>query len=159
MSSIRQALRLATAAILAASPAMATTATDHLTVTATVLSGCSLTGGSLSFGQYVSGQGQNLDATGQVNYANCNGNLTFELDGGSAGDVNNRAMSSGSDKLKYQLYKNSSRTALWGTGTDAFALQLLSTLTGNVNVYGRIPSGQTVPAGTYNDVVNIRLTF
>lgn len=159
MSSIRQALRLATAAILAASPAMATTATDHLTVTATVLSGCSLTGGSLSFGQYVSGQGQNLDATGQVNYANCNGNLIFELDGGSAGDVNNRAMSSGSDKLKYQLYKNSSRTALWGTGTDAFALQLLSTLTGNVNVYGRIPSGQTVPAGTYNDVVNITLTF
>ena len=68
-------------------------------------------------------------------------------------------MSSGSDKLKYQLYKNSSRTALWGTGTDAFALQLLSTLTGNVNVYGRIPSGQTVPAGTYNDVVNITLTF
>ncbi len=159
MSSTRQALRLATAAILAASPAMATTATDHLTVTATVLSGCSLTGGSLSFGQYVSGQGQNLDATGQVNYANCNGNLTFELDGGSAGDVNNRAMSSGSDKLKYQLYKNSSRTALWGMGTDAFALQLLSTLTGNVNVYGRIPSGQTVPAGTYNDVVNITLTF
>src|SRR3954447_19621031 len=59
MSSTRQALRLATAAILAASPAMVTTATDHLTVTATVLSGCSLTGGSLSFGQYVSGQACN----------------------------------------------------------------------------------------------------
>jgi spore coat protein U-like protein len=159
MSSIRQALRLATAAILAASPAMATTATDHLTVTATVLSGCSLTGGSLSFGQYVSGQAQNLDAAGQINYANCNGNLTFELDGGNANDVNNRAMSSGSDKLKYQLYKNTSRTAVWGSGTDAYALQLLSTLTGSVNVYGRIPSGQTVPAGTYNDVVNITLTF
>jgi spore coat protein U-like protein len=159
MSSIRQALRLATAAILAASPAMATTATDHLTVTATVLSGCSLTGGSLSFGQYVSGQAQNLDAAGQINYANCTGNLTFELDGGNANDVNNRAMSSGSDKLKYQLYKNTSRTAVWGIGTDAYALQLLSTLTGSVNVYGRIPSGQTVPAGTYNDVVNITLTF
>jgi spore coat protein U-like protein len=159
MSSIRQALRLATAAIVAASPAMATTATDHLTVTATVVSGCSLTGGSLSFGRYVSGQDQNLDATGQINYANCNGNLTFELDGGNAGDVNGRAMSSGSNKLKYQLYKNSAHSALWGTGTDAFSLQLLSTLTGTVSVYGRIPSGQAVAPGTYNDVVNITLTF
>ena len=138
---------------------MAITATDHLTVTATVISGCSLTGGSLSFGQYVSGQGTNLDAVGQINYANCTGNLTFELDGGTAGDVNNRAMGSGSNKLKYQLYKNATRTALWGTGTDAYQLSLLSTLTGNVNVYGRIPSGQAVAPGTYNDVVNITLTF
>ena len=159
MSSIRQALRLAAASFLVASPALATTATDHLTVTATVLSGCSLTGGTLSFGQYVSGQATNLDTTGTINYANCNGNLTFELDGGSAGDVNSRAMSSGSNKLNYQLYKNSTRTAVWGTGTDAYALQLLSTLTGTVNVYGRIPSGQTVAPGTYNDVVNITLTF
>jgi spore coat protein U-like protein len=159
MSSIRQALRLAAASLLVASPALATTATDHLSVTATVLSGCSLNGGTLSFGQYVSGQAQNLDAAGTINYTNCNGNLTFELDGGNAGDVNNRAMSSGGNKLKYQLYRNNTRTVLWGTGSDAYGLQLLSTLTGTVNVYGRIPSGQAVAPGTYNDVVNITLTF
>jgi spore coat protein U-like protein len=54
MTAFRQALGLATAALAAAAPAIAATDTDQLTVTATVLSGCALTGGSLNFGQYVS---------------------------------------------------------------------------------------------------------
>ncbi len=135
------------------------TDTDTLTVTATVQNACALNGGTMAFGQYLSGQTTNLDATGQINYANCSGTLSFELDGGQAGDVNARKMLSGGNQLTYQLYRTSTRTAIWGTGSNAQGLQLLTPLSGKIDVYGRIPSGQAVPAGTYTDTVNITLTF
>ena len=160
---LRQSCRLwAAAAALSglAGIAVAGTDTDQLTVTATVQSGCALTGGSLDFGQYTSGQQNNLDVTGSINYVNCAaGNLTFALDGGGSGDVNNRKMSSASNKLIYQIFRDPNRTANWGTGTAAAVTQLLTAQSGKINVYGRIPSGQAVPAGTYTDTVTITLTF
>jgi spore coat protein U-like protein len=135
------------------------TDTDTLSVTATVLNACALNGGTMAFGQYLSGQTTNLDATGQINYVNCSGTLTFELDGGQSADVSNRVMLSGTSQLRYQLYRNSTRTSIWGLGTNAQQLTLLTPLTGKIDVYGRIPSGQTVPAGSYTDTVNITLTF
>jgi hypothetical protein len=81
-----------------------------------VRSGCSLSGGSLSFGQYVSGQTADLDAVGQINYTNCVGDLKFELDGGTAASVTNRQMAAGAARLRYQLYRNSTRSAVWGNG-------------------------------------------
>ena len=122
-------------------------------------SGCSLSGGSLTFGQYVSGQSADLDAVGQVNYTNCVGNLRFELDGGQSAAVANRQMASGAARLRYQLYRNATRTAVWGAGTDAHAVLLLIPQNGRVDVYGRILGGQAVAAGTYTDTVNITLTF
>ena len=135
------------------------TDTDTLSVTATVMNACALNGGTMAFGQYLSGQTTNLDATGQINYANCSGTLSFELDGGQAGDVNARKMLSGSNALTYQLYRNSTRSSIWGTGANAQGLQLLQPLSGKIDVYGRIPSGQAVPAGSYTDTVNVTLTF
>ncbi len=154
--------RMAAAAALSGlvSSAFAGTDTDTLTVTATVQSGCALTGGTLDFGQYVSGQASNLDVTGAINFVNCAaGTLTFELDGGGSGNVNNRQMSSGSNKLSYQIFRDPARTANWATGANAKSTQLLSTQSGKVDVYGRIPGGQTVPAGTYTDTVTVTMTF
>jgi spore coat protein U-like protein len=149
----------ATTLALTAGAALAGSDTDSLTVTATVQSACGLGGGTMAFGNYLSGQTSALDVTGQISYANCNGTLTFELDAGQSGDVNNRVMLSGTNQLKYQLYRTSARNAIWGLGTNAHGLQLLQPLSGTVPVYGRIAGGQTVPAGTYSDVVNITLTF
>jgi spore coat protein U-like protein len=152
---------LALAAPLIATPmaAFGGTDTDTLAVSATVQSACALNGGTMSFGQYLSGQTTHLDVTGQINYANCNGNLSFELDGGQSGDINNRRMVSGANQLQYQLYRNVARNAIWGTGSNAQGLQLLQPLSGRIDVYGRIPSGQAVPAGSYSDTVNVTLTF
>jgi spore coat protein U-like protein len=151
------ALALASAAI----PAGADTDTGQLTVTATVLSGCTLIGGSLDFGDYVSGQPGNRDAAGQISYVNCSGLLTFDLDGGQAGDVMARRMSSGDASLGYQIYRTSARSSVWGMGADALQLQLLGAapMSGSVGVHGRIFGGQSVPAGSYTDIVNITLTF
>src|SRR5215217_8164510 len=62
--------------------ARAATVTDVLNVSATVLSSCALSGGTLSFGDYTSGQPNDLDVDGTINYVNCSGTLTFALDGG-----------------------------------------------------------------------------
>ncbi len=142
-------------------PAAAQAETAQLTVTATVLSGCTLIGGTLDFGNYISGQPGNRDAAGQISFVNCSGTLTFDLDGGQGGNVMARRMSGPDATLGYQIYKTSARNAIWGMGADALRLQLLGATpqSGNVTVHGRIPGGQTVPGGTYTDIVNITLTF
>lgn len=149
------------AASVGSAPAAADTATGQLAISATVQSGCALTGGTLDFGNYVSGQAAALDATGQISYVNCTGLLTFELDGGQQGNVQNRKMSGNGATLAYQIYRSGARTAIWGLGGDALQLQLISSTpsSGSVPVYGRVLGGQAVPGGAYTDIVNITLTF
>jgi len=156
-----RALPFFLAMLLAAGSAEADTATGQLSVSATVRSGCALTGGTLDFGNYLSGQAAALDATGQIGYVNCTGVLTFELDGGQQGVVQNRAMTGNGASLAYQIYRSGTRNEVWGVGADALRVQLLSATptSGSVPVYGRVLGGQTVPGGTYTDIVNITLTF
>lgn len=139
--------------------AAAGTDNDVLTVTVTVQSSCSLNGGTLDFGQYNSGQATDLDATGTISFVNCNGNLVFALDGGNSGSVAGRQLRSGTDRLDYQLFRNPTRTAVWGSGLDAREVTLLTPQSGSLQVYGRIPRRQAVPNGTYTDIINIMLTF
>lgn len=146
-------------ALSLAAPAGAGSDTDQLTVTATVLSACSLSGGTLNFGNYTSGQTTSLDVNGTINYVNCSGSLTFTLDGGASGNINARQMSSGTNRLNYQIYRNAARNAIWGTGADAHAVLLIGTQSGTVTVYGRIPASQAAADGTYTDTVNITLNF
>ena len=152
-------LLLGLAMVADAPPAGSATDTDVLQVTATVQTSCSLSGGNLDFGTYTSGQPGNLDATGTINFVNCSGNLSFALDGGGGGNVNARYMQQGANRLFYQIYRNSVRNAVWGTGSESHNVVLLGAQSGSVPVYGRIPAGQTVPDGTYTDTVNITLTF
>lgn len=161
MPSLRRTLSLAAAAALAlAAQAEAGTATGTLNVTATVLGGCSVTGGRIDFGQYVSGQAPNLDAVGQITFANCNGSISFDLDQGLGGsNVNDRHMKSGSSKLRYQLYRNTSRTFVWGVGAEGYGMVLAHPQSGKIDVFGRIAGGQVVGPGAYSDTINITLNF
>jgi spore coat protein U-like protein len=140
-------------------PASAGSDTDQLSVSVMVQSTCSLSGGTLQFGEYVSGQGEDLDAVGTITFINCNGDLAFELDGGGSGSVEGRQMRSGDSRINYQLYRNPNRTAVWGTDADAREVTLLAPQSGSLQVYGRIPKSQAVPDGLYTDVVNITLNF
>ena len=144
-----------------AGDAAAQSETGQLTVSATVLSGCGLIGGTLNFGTYISGQQAPLDASGQISYVNCIGRLTFELDGGQQGNINDRKMRGPEGELSYQIYKTSTRSSVWGSGGNAYVLDILGTtpISGDVTVHGRIRGGQTVPGRTYTDIVNITLTF
>jgi spore coat protein U-like protein len=61
--------------------------------------------------------------------------------------------------LNYQLFRNSARSQVWGSGAEAQQVVLLVPGSGNVPVYGRIPGSQNVAAGAYSDTVNVTLTF
>ncbi len=152
---------VAVVALVAAGPALAASDTDVLTVRVTVQEACSIAGTTIDFGTYSAGQSAALDAQGAITYSNCAaGTLTIALDGGGAGNVANRAMANGSgDSLRYQLFRNSARNQVWGSGADAQQVVLLVPDSGSVPVYGRIPGSQSVPGGAYSDTVNVTLTF
>ena len=142
-----------------ATHAEAATATATLTVTANVRSGCSIENGSLNFGDYTAGQAQALDGTGIIRIRNCAGlTVTIELDGGSSGSVNNRELRSTNGRLSYQLYRDPARSEVWGTGNDANRVQILDSDV-SIQVFGRIFSGQNVPAGSYTDTISVTMTF
>lgn len=150
---------LAATHIFMSSSAKGATDTATLSVTANVQSSCAISGGSLDFGNYQSGQSGNSDAVGTISFTNCTGLLTFELDGGQSGNVNARAMKSGGNSLSYQLYRTQQRNSVFGTGSNAQQLDLQSQLTGTLDVFGRIPGNQDAAPGSYSDTVNITLTY
>ncbi len=143
---------------LLTSAAEAGTETAVLTVTATVLSSCTIEGGTLDFGEYVTGQVNDLDGVGQITLTNCSGQVTIAMDGGTSGSVAARKLANAGYTLDYQLYRDPSRSQVWGEGGQAFVGQILVDQA-TLQVFGRIPGGQSVPAGTYVDTVNITLTF
>ncbi|MDB9302830.1 spore coat U domain-containing protein [Nodularia spumigena CS-591/12] len=58
--------------------------------------------------------------------------------------------------LLYELYQDESRTIIWGN-TDNTALSLTGTgSASNVNLYIKIPAGQNLPAGNYQDTVQLK---
>lgn len=141
--------------------AQSQTSTAQLTVTATVQSSCSVTGGTLAFGTYNSGQPSALDAEGAISYTNCPANsaLTIELDNGLNAQGGQRRLRSGSNYLNYEIYKTAARSTRWGTGSEALGYQVLAGGNGTIPVYGRIFANQNVPAGSYSDTVTITLRF
>ncbi len=80
---------------------------------------------------------------------------------GGVGQYLPRRMSSGSNIVQYQIYRDSTRTQVWGaTGNAtvpnplvldfAYSVPLLGgSLTQQVTLYGRVPSGQSLTVGSY----------
>lgn len=61
--------------------------------------------------------------------------------------------------LLYELYQDESNTIIWGN-TDQTGLSLTGTgSASNVNVHVKIPAGQNVPAGNYQDTVELKATL
>ncbi len=142
-----------------AATAVAATRGGQFSVNAAVQSGCALSGATFNFGQYTSGQPANLDAVGTINYADCSGNVTLELDGGQSGDVNARQLRAGSRRLSYQIYREAGRTSVWGRGANARLVQFATAQSGRIEVFSRIPGGLVVEPGTYTDTIGVTLTF
>jgi spore coat protein U-like protein len=144
---------------LSAAAAHAGTANGNLAVSATITATCTVTDGALAFGsQAASALSSNVDAAGSFG-VNCTSNAPYSmtLDDGANVTGTQRRMISGSNYLNYDIYSDSGRTSAWrgtaavsGTGNGS---------TQTVNVYGRIPSGQTVPTGAYTDTVQITVSY
>jgi spore coat protein U-like protein len=127
---------------------------------------CSFTVTPVAFGSVDVTANAAVDTTATVSIT-CSGlaltsvQVCVNLGAGSGGatDAANRFMLSGADQLRYSLYSDAARTAVWGSdlwaGAGAGSVSitvplLLGTNTVTSTVYGRVFSGQqTVPAGSY----------
>lgn len=91
---------------------------------------------------------------------------TMELSNGSSGNCGARTLAGPSDTLNYNIYQTSIAGGVWGNaGCGTYPAGRLTVGPGAGNgtrsvtntLYGQIPTGQFVSAGTYND--NLLLTI
>ncbi len=83
---------------------------------------------------------------------------TLTLGSGNSGKFTARYLSNGAEHLNYNLYKDAAMTQIWGdTGSSVAVIND----NGNIvrNVYGRIPAGQDVAVGSYNDTILVTINF
>jgi spore coat protein U-like protein len=151
---------MAGASVLLVAAALASAAlaqTADLSVTAQVQATCVLNGGSLDFGNY---SGSDTEGQGSFSYECTNGtNITLSLGPGQNQEGESRAMADGAERLLYELYQDVGRQQEWGAVGDAVSIQSTSADEETVQVYGLIPQGQSAPAGSYSDVVQITLNI
>lgn len=156
-------------ALLLSVPTHAGTAAENLDVSATVVANCTISAGTVAFGDYdpiVANKSGALDATGTVTVTCTNGSaVTVTLDQGANADAGSttaaplRRMVSGINFLDYALFSDSGYTTVWGATAET---DVASTGTGDavdLTVYGRVAADQQVPVGAYADSVVAEVTF
>jgi spore coat protein U-like protein len=121
-----------------------------------------------------------IETTGSISFT-CNNTglgdtVTLTLSTGSSGVYTNRTLVLGSQHLNYNLYVDTGYTEVFGNGTGGtYSLYGCyglgsgapcgitggspsgTTFTGPV--YGKLPGGQNVGAGTYSDTLTATVTF
>jgi spore coat protein U-like protein len=133
------------------------------TVSASVPRSCTLlTGSDLDFGNHPGPIAAVYDNTTTLSMQ-CRGGTpwTLTLDNGKYFDSGTRRMRiDGTDSyVRYGLYHDTNRSLPWGQSASDM---LAGSGTGALDtrtVYGRVPSGQNVPAGIYSDTVTATITY
>lgn len=158
---IHRGLRMMLATLAVAAPASSLAAAD-----------CAVTASSFSFGNYNPLDALPRDSTSTIN-VQCSLigllslTVTYELSlsTGSSASYGLRTLVGPGDPLGYQLYADAARLLIWGDGTagtvtitDGYLLGL-GTVSRNYPVYGRLPAGQQVGAGTFTDSITVTLEF
>jgi spore coat protein U-like protein len=148
-----------------AAPAFAQTATANLNISASVNKTCTITTTPVAFGIYdpvVTNASTPLDATGTV-VVTCTKGAGTRIDLGNGGNflAGARRMAGGSDFLTYELYSDTGRTTVWGSGTTNGNTigAAPSKAARTVTVYGRVGAGQDVSAASYTDTVVATINF
>ncbi|HLJ73439.1 MAG TPA: spore coat U domain-containing protein, partial [Thermoanaerobaculia bacterium] len=140
--------------------------TQPITITATVSAECTVSTVSITFGAYdpvVTNAATPLDSTGTVNVYCTTGTLaTVSLDLGSHFTGTTRRMLSGAANfMTYEIYKDAGRTVVWNSTNTNSGTSTSKTIPINSGfiAYGRIPAGQDIPAGGYNDTVLVTVNY
>ncbi|GMR04574.1 MAG: hypothetical protein BMS9Abin23_0472 [Thermodesulfobacteriota bacterium] len=135
--------------------AYALTATNALNVTASVISNCRIKSVTdIAFGNY--------DPTDVTNPTDALGDFTFKCTKGTGYDLyvtGTRSMTFGTDTLTFELYTDAVRTNLWPNLSPGVTGTSASNADDVRNVYGRIPAGQDVGAGSYSGSVTITVQY
>lgn len=129
---------------------------------------CTITLNPLSFGMYAPGGGASLDAVSDIT-VRCMaqpGSYSVTIGPGLSGNQLLRTLvSGGSDILNYNLFRDATRTQIWGDGTPPTFVVIgsrdsVGRPTFNVHpLYGRVFSGQTPNPGNYADNLLVTVLF
>ena len=126
---------------------------------------CTVAVTSLNFGSYNVFASTPTDSTATI-VIDCNGNardLRISIGRGSASSFGARRMSKGSERLFFNVYRDAARTAIWGDGTGGSQVEIVDRVQNNqphqVAVYGRVPAGQDVSAGSYTESVIVTIDY
>ena len=149
-----------------AQPAFASTASDTLGVNATVTSNCTVTAGTLAFGNVDVTTGAAVDGTGTLSVICTSGTpwqAAADAGVGTGATAATRKMANGTNLLDYALYTDSGRSNIWGDAADSGTAKISGTGTGTAQsntIYGTILANQAaLPAGAYSDTVTVTVTY
>lgn len=122
----------------------------------------------VSFGNYSVFSQTPEDATGSFTVSKCaqkSARYTATISTGN-GSYATRTMTlvGGTETLSYNLYTSSTYATVWGDGNGGTGSVSGDGGTGKTSgtpttIYGRIPAGQDVSAGSYSDSLTITITF
>lgn len=125
--------------------------------------GCTINSGSgLNFGSYDVFSLSETTGNGSFAVQSCtNGKSSYTATfstGSGTYTTRTMTMIGSTDKLQYNLYTDMAYTNILGdspfSGTGS-----TSTSGGSQSIYGRIPAGQDVSAGSYSDTITITISF
>ncbi len=158
---VRTPIRLTALAFLAcltgAPSAYAATTGTSFTVTATVATVCSVTATDLAFGAYTN---LAIAATSTVSVTcTSGGTYTVGLDDGLHFSTTRRMKNAGTDYLGYELYKEVGHTNRWGSSGGELVSGVGSGAAQALTVYGNLPAGQGLIAGSYTDTIQVTVTY
>lgn len=135
------------------------------------LQSCHVSATSVAFGAY---DPLNASATTSVGTITVQCTVTLvallvpwdiKLSTGSSGTFASRQMTNSTSRLNYNLFLNSGHSTIWGDGTggtsyvSAITLLAIGSTTNNYSVYGRVPAGQDLRAGSYADTIVVTLNY
>ena len=144
-------------AAMAASPA-----TTTFQVTATVVAACTVSASPLAFTDYHPTAASRTDGQTTMSVTCTNGaGYTIGLGAGmgTGASTTTRKMTSGLNTLNYSLYKTNAYSTVWGDAGGELVSAIGSGAAQNYTVYGRVPTAQTAPAGSYADTITVTVTF
>jgi spore coat protein U-like protein len=127
---------------------------------------CTVSAFTLSFGVYepvVVNAASPLDSSSTINvYCTKGTRGDVSLDNGSNFAAGNRRMKSAAAAfMTYEIYKDAGRATVWNAVNINSATSTSKTLPlgGGFIAYGRIPGGQDLAAGAYNDTLQATVTY
>jgi spore coat protein U-like protein len=89
-----------------------------------------------------------------------NDNFQVGLSTGQSHSYAMRVMSSGSNRLNYNLYTSADRSVVWGDGHGSSQVMTVrKNKATTLSVFGQIPAGQDAAVGTYTDPIMATVTF
>lgn len=126
---------------------------------ASLLADCTVSAGSVAFGDYDPLSQQALDGAGTISVS-CSPSASYSLSlSTGGGSYAQRELAGSGSVLNYNLFTTVSRTIVWGDGSGSTATVGGEGDSANHTVYGRIPAQQNVTAGSYSDSIVVTVTF